>query len=68
MSYILCPKCDMLLSTIWNLYPEANNKISLVCQRKYDDGSVCGEKFSVTTKELLENRGFNTDRVPPGMK
>lgn len=66
MSYIFCPKCNTLLGTIWTLYPEQErNKIALVCDRKLSDGSTCGEKVIVSTKELLENRGTNNKDVMP---
>jgi hypothetical protein len=67
MSYILCPKCGMLLATVWTLYPtEDKNKITLVCNRPNEDGKgICGEKFTVTTKELLESRGTNRKELLP---
>lgn len=66
MSYIFCPKCNTLLGTIWTLYPEQErNKIALVCNRKLADGSICGEKVIVSTKELLDNRGTNNKDVMP---
>jgi hypothetical protein len=64
MSYIYC-ECGMLLSTIWTLYPEANNKITLVCQRELENGEKCGKKVTITTKELLEKRGTNHPEVMP---
>lgn len=69
MFYIYCPKCNTLLSTAWFLYPdEKNNKIQLICAREKDDGNICGTKFTIGTKELLERRGFNSDNVPEGLK
>ena len=66
MSYIFCPKCGMLLGTIWTLYPEYKfNRINLHCGRKLEDGTVCGEKVSVTTLELMENRGTNRPEIMP---
>jgi len=65
MSYIYCPNCGMLLSTIWNLYPYNDNKITLTCGRKMDTGVTCDTKFSVTTKELLEKRGTNFEEITP---
>lgn len=69
MSYIFCPKCSTLLATIWTLYPEQErNKVALVCNHKLEDGSLCGEKVIVSTKELLENRGTNkVDTMPESM-
>jgi len=73
MSYIFCPKCNMLLATIWVLYPEEkSNKITLKCDRKIpisdNEYEICGHKFTVTTKELLAKRGINSDKVPDTFK
>lgn len=66
MSYIFCPKCDMLLGTFWTTFPqEDRNKIHLICGRTMPDGSKCGEKVIVGTKELLKNRGTNSKTVTP---
>lgn len=65
MSYIFCPKCNMLLANIWTLYPEENNTFRLTCHRKLDDGSFCGEKVVITTKELIEKGGTNKPEVMP---
>lgn len=69
MMYILCPKCNMLLGTIWTLYPtEPKNKIHLVCNRILDSGEKCGEKVTVSTQELLDKRGTNkSDALPESM-
>ena len=55
----------MLLSTLWSLYPDESNTIVLTCHRKLDDGSFCGKKVKVTTKELMENRGTNRIDITP---
>lgn len=66
MSYIFCPKCNTLLGTIWTLYPEQErNKIALVCNRIQSDGTKCGEKIVVGTKEMLENKNTNKTGVAP---
>jgi hypothetical protein len=65
LSYIFCPECHLLLGNIWCLYPEEDNKITLRCNRTLDDGSKCGTKVTVTTKELIENRGTNDTSVIP---
>lgn len=65
MSYIYCPKCSTLLMTAWSLYPESNNKIVLVCQQKDKNDNLCGEKVTITTKELIKNRGTNNRDVMP---
>lgn len=66
MSYIFCEKCNMLLATMWTLYPEEErNKLALVCHRKLADGSECGHKTIVDTKTLLEKRGTNKAEITP---
>jgi hypothetical protein len=69
MSYIYCPKCNMLLGNVWSLYPDANNKLTFECLRPLDNaGTLCGNKFTVTTAELLKNRGTNKpDIIPDSM-
>jgi hypothetical protein len=66
MSYIFCPKCNMLLGTIWTMYPDnERNKIALVCGRVLPDGSKCGEKVVIGTKDLLNSRGTNKKEITP---
>lgn len=65
MSYVFCPECNMLLATIWTLYPQEDNKLTFKCSRVLDDGSKCGNKFTVTTRELAENRGTNKPHIMP---
>ncbi len=66
MSYVFCPKCDMLLGTFWTMYPDnERNKIALVCGRVMPDGSTCGEKVIVGTRELLKGRGTNKKEITP---
>jgi hypothetical protein len=66
MSYVFCPKCDMLLGTFWTMFPEEDrNKIALVCGRHMPDGSTCGEKVIIGTKELLKARGTNKREITP---
>lgn len=69
MSYLICPKCNTLLGTIWTLYPEeAKNKIRLVCNREIDDGIKCDGEIVIGTKELLEKKGVNKDILPARME
>ena len=69
MFYVWCPKCKTLLFTGWFLYPEEpRNRIRLVCNRKLEDGSICGETLLIGSKELLENRGVNIEDVPEYFK
>lgn len=66
MSYVFCEKCNMLLGTFWTLFPEEErNKIALVCNRTISDGSRCGHKTLVGTKELIKNRGTNNPEITP---
>lgn len=64
--YIFCPKCNMLLGTVWVQYADQErNKIALVCGRHLDNGEVCGEKITVSIKELMKNRGTNNKAITP---
>ena len=66
MSYILCPKCHMVLGTIWTQYPlDERNKITLVCGRRYENGTTCGEKVTVRTDEMLKTKGTNVPEALP---
>lgn len=66
MAYVICPKCSTLLMTCWNLYPEnPHNKITLICLQKDKDGIPCNTKFTVTTKEMLENKQSNRPEILP---
>jgi hypothetical protein len=65
VSYIFCPECNMLLGNLWVLYPEEDNKLTLKCNRTLDDGSKCNHKFTVTSKELMDNRGTNKPSITP---
>lgn len=65
MSYIWCPKCKMLLGTLWTHYPEEKgNRIQLICGREHPDGTKCNTKVQISTKELLDNYGVNISDVP----
>lgn len=33
MKFIFCPSCNMLLATVWVLYPNAKNRLVLTCER-----------------------------------
>ncbi len=61
MQYVYCEKCNMLIATLWFLYPHKKNKISLMCDRKLDDteGNICGHVTKVDSATLLETRGNN---------
>lgn len=63
--YILCDKCNLILATIWVLYPEQDNVIKLTCHRQLEDGSYCGNVVKVSTKELLKTKGSNKPQQLP---
>jgi hypothetical protein len=65
MSYVFCPKCNMLLATVWTLYPYGKNKITLTCNRKLQNGDLCNTTFTVSSKELVEKRGSNNQELLP---
>ena len=65
MNYIVCDKCNMLLATVWFLYPYAENKISLTCNRDLGNGEVCGNKVITSSKQLMDNRSSNKPEVFP---
>ena len=64
MSYIFCDKCNMLLATIWFLYPDEDNIISLTCHRELEDGSICNNKIKVMSKNLI-GIGTNKPEILP---
>lgn len=64
-SYIFCPECNMLIGTVWALYPDADNKITLKCRRDLGDGKICEGKAVVTTKELTSQKGTNKPSITP---
>ena len=55
MRYIVCPKCDMLLATIWVQYPEVDNVLTFQCNRRKggrEPEVLCNHRFSVDTRGL----------------
>lgn len=65
---VFCPKCNMLLATLWTLYPEGKNKLVLTCDRTLDSGEKCGEIISISTQELVELGGNNKKDIPETLK
>lgn len=65
MSYVLCPKCNTLLATIWTLYPEEDNVLRLTCIQKDKEGKPCGNVVTISTKQLITNRGTNNRESVP---
>lgn len=69
MAFIICPKCDMLLATVWVQFPEVNNKFNLVCNRRKggrEPEILCNHKFTITSKELWAQKAVtNKPEVLP---
>lgn len=58
MAYIFCEECDMKLSSIWFLYPLANNILKLECKR-------CGHKTTIKTKDIYVDKNVsNKSDIP----
>jgi hypothetical protein len=53
---IFCPDCRMMLSSVWLIYPEGDNKISLHCKR-------CDSFVEVELKYLYDTDNVNLDDV-----
>ena len=64
MNYVYCPECNMLLGTVWSLYP-TKSKYSYICQRTLANGDLCNNNFTVTMEELLKNKGTNSQEITP---
>lgn len=67
LSYIYCPKCRELLANVWFLFPivAGGNSITLTCGRTTESGKICGHRFTVTSKELMEMGNKNLPDVLP---
>jgi len=66
MSYVYCPKCNMLLGTVWVLYnQDKKNKITLHCSRPDEYGNICDEIVTVSLKDLVDNHGTNNIDITP---
>jgi len=57
LSYIYCPKCSTLISTVWLLNYAAGSRFKYVCPH-------CNEEFIVTDIEL-ENRTNDETKIVP---
>jgi hypothetical protein len=68
MSYVFCPKCNMLLGTVWFLYPYGKNKLIFNCDRILENGEKCDGVVNISSKELMENRGTNNLNIPESMR
>jgi hypothetical protein len=70
MQYIFCPNCNVLLGTIWTLYPEdKRNKVVLHCNRKLDDDVVCDTKVVfIPAENLSKEMTNNPDLMFDGMQ
>ena len=58
LSFCYCPKCKMLLATVWFLRPESGNSLTLTCSRE-----TCKNVFTVTGSELIAKKNKNLDDV-----
>ncbi len=47
LTYLVCSKCEMLLTTVWFHYPESDNSIILTCGK-------CGHVTEYTSEEAVE--------------
>jgi hypothetical protein len=65
MFIVTCPKCKKWIFSGWFLFPDSKNKIVLTCTSVTDDGGKCGEVITITSKELLERRGFSEASLFP---
>ena len=70
MMYVTCPKCNLVLFSGWFLFPKSKNKLTFTCSRVIEENNtLCDNTFSVTSEELLKNKGFNNlDVIPEGMR
>lgn len=58
LAYIYCPECSMLVCNTWFTDWYSHNELHLTCPR-----SECQHQFTVTSKELINNRNKNIDGV-----
>ncbi len=61
---IYCPKCKMLIGSVWVLYPKSNNKFWFHCERILEDGSICDTRVVISYADLIKNGMKNIDGVP----
>ena len=52
LAYIKCPKCGMIVSKVWFLYPESNNIVKYHCGK-------CEKEFQLTSTQILEAEDKN---------
>jgi len=65
MVYIFCPKCNLLISTIWTMYSEEEkNELTLRCNKKQANDEPCGHTFTVQLSELVKD-GTNKPEILP---
>jgi hypothetical protein len=68
MSYVFCPSCNMLLSTLWVLYTEEKkNVLILKCNRKLQDGEICGEIVKINLADLAEDKTNKPGLLPESL-
>ena len=65
LSYIYCEKCGMLLSTVWFLFPEEGNSVTVTCGREGGTGKRCSHRTTVSSRFLKEHNNKNIDTKLP---
>lgn len=68
----VCPECGMMLFDGWFLYPEADNKIILECNRMIegrdeDEATKCTGRLELTSTELKELQKEYKEKFPEGI-
>jgi RNase P subunit RPR2 len=52
MTYVICPNCKTVLATVWFMYPQFKNTLTVMCHKEID-GKPCGTTVTIdprTTK------------------
>lgn len=69
MQMIFCEKCNTLLSTVWWLNVESKKQtIHVRCERKLDDGKICGWEKTFTAEQLTQMGMRNKEDIPDSIK
>jgi len=56
LNYLYCPECNVLLATIWVLYPEENNELNLICGRCENSTVFLTKDFTEETMKVIQER------------
>jgi hypothetical protein len=70
MIWIFCPKCNMLLTTAWLLFPDTDNIIRLHCQRDLgeESGEKCDNVFDVKFSEIYKQGSNKPELMPESLR